>query len=273
MDEERWERRRERWEKRSKGHRRGGNPEGQAFVGIVMLAIGFIFLLNNMGYVSAPYIFRNFWPVILILIGARMLIFDRSSNGMHGPRGVGLVWLVLGSVFLLRNLDFINVAFRTIWPFFPMAIGAFILWKVFVDRDDTIPPREQVRDEPPEDFANDRPNESQSSSGSRIGASAVLGHVQRRSNSQEFRGGSLSSFMGMCEVDLRGALPVAGGAVFDVSAFMGGIEIRVPADWVVDNRVAAFLGSVEDETTPPQEEVKKLIIRGSVFMGGLEVKN
>jgi predicted membrane protein len=241
-----------------------------------------------MGYVSAGYIFRNFWPVILIAIGAKMLVFERSANERMG-RGVGVVWLAIGSLFLLSNLDFINVAFRTIWPFFPMAIGAFILWKVFVDRDDDLPSRERVIDEPtgggafPEarggyseshsesDTGSDGP--SPTDSNSRISANAVLGHVTRRSNSVHFRGGSLSSFMGMCEIDLRGASPAPAGAVFDVSAFMGGIEIRVPADWVVENRVTAFLGSVEDETEPPASEAKKLVLRGSVFMGGLEVKN
>jgi predicted membrane protein len=272
MDEERWERHRRKREFRRRHH----SPEGQAFGGIMLVLFGLIFLLSNMGYVDARYVFRNFWPLILVLIGARMLIFDRGPDNWHGTRGAGVIWVVIGGVFLLSNLNFINVAFRTIWPFFPIAIGAFILWKVLIDRDgDIFPPGERVIDQPPgqeRELGQDQDDREPNSS-SRIRAHAFMGHVSRRSNSQEFHGANLSTFMGGCEVDLRGATPAAGGAVIDVSAFMGGIEIRLPTDWTVVNRVTPFLGAVEDETHPSGDESKKLIVRGSVFMGGLELKN
>lgn len=254
MDADRWERKRERWERRRQWRRR--DPVGQAFTGIILVVIGAVFLLGNMGYLEVRYVFRNFWPLVLIFIGLKILIFNRDYR--HGGQGFGLIWLILGGFLLLSNFNFINVAFRTIWPFVPMAIGALILWKVFVDRDDAT-------------VAG--PADADSNSGSTIYANAAMAHISRKSNAQEFKGGNVSTFMGMCEVDLRGASPAGGEAVLDVSAIMGGIEIRIPADWTIVNRVSAFLGDLEDKTDPPKDTAKRLVLRGSVFMGGVEVRN
>ena len=53
----------------------------------------------------------------------------------------------------------------------------------------------------------------------------------------------------------------------------GGIEIRVPPDWTVISRVDPILGGYEDKTTPPKDDSKRFVVRGSVVMGGIEVKN
>ena len=57
--------------------------------------------------------------------------------------------------------------------------------------------------------------------------------------------------MGGCEVDLRNAV-INGDAVIDVFAMWGGIEIRMPEDFTLINRVTAVMGAVEDNTRPPQ---------------------
>jgi len=62
--------------------------------------------------------------------------------------------------------------------------------------------------------------------------------------------------------------------VIDVFAFWGGIEIRVPEDWSVVTRVTPLLGGVEDQTRASQAAVSKRVeIRGTAIMGGVEIKN
>jgi predicted membrane protein len=39
--------------------------------------VGTLFLLDNLGYVNSEYLFENFWPLILVLIGV-LLLFRRS---------------------------------------------------------------------------------------------------------------------------------------------------------------------------------------------------
>ena len=53
---------------------------------------------------------------------------------------------------------------------------------------------------------------------------------------------------------------------------MGGIEITVPTDWVVVNQIVPILGGVEDKSTGTQASQHRLILRGFVLMGGVEIK-
>jgi predicted membrane protein len=63
-------------------------------------------------------------------------------------------------------------------------------------------------------------------------------------------------------------------AVIDVFAMWGGIDMKIPEDWTVVNRVSAVMGGVEDKTesTDPSSS-KRLVLRGIVLMGGVSLKN
>ncbi len=90
--------------------------------------------------------------------------------------------------------------------------------------------------------------------------------------SQDFRNGDVTALMGGIEIDFRQA-SIQSVATLHVLAVMGGIEIKVPSDWVVECRAVAFLGGVEDKTVPPAQATKRLVIDGFVMMGGVEVSN
>src|SRR5262245_46591836 len=103
---------------------------------------------------------------------------------------------------------------------------------------------------------------------------AILGSVEQRNNSQDFRGGSATAVMGRCEIDLRASnFPAANEPVLQVFAMWGGIEVRVPPDWTVVSEVDPILGGYMDDTQPPKEGTKRFRIRGSVIMGGIDVTN
>jgi len=54
---------------------------------------------------------------------------------------------------------------------------------------------------------------------------------------------------------------------------MGGVEIRVPREWSVVVNGSPVLGGIEDKTIPPMMPGKRLVIDGSVIMGGVEITN
>ena len=95
--------------------------------------------------------------------------------------------------------------------------------------------------------------------------SAVMSGVVRRSNTQTFRGADLTAIMGGCEIDLRQASIAPGTeAIIDVFAFWGGIDIKVPEDWVVITRAVPLMGGIEDKThSPGSVPAKTLILRAS----------
>jgi hypothetical protein len=54
---------------------------------------------------------------------------------------------------------------------------------------------------------------------------------------------------------------------------MGGVEIKVPRDWSISIVGTPTLGGIEDKTIPPMSPGKRLVIEGSVVMGGVEIGN
>jgi predicted membrane protein len=78
--------------------------------------------------------------------------------------------------------------------------------------------------------------------------------------------------MGGIELDLRAAGTATGEAVIDVFVMWGGVEIWVPPDWAVSNEVNLLMGGAEDRSTGAQGATHRLIVRGFVVMGGLEIK-
>ena len=47
----------------------------------------------------------------------------------------------------------------------------------------------------------------------------------------------------------------------------------MPEEWQVVNRVNVFLGGVEDKAHPAPGAKQRLVLTGTVIMGGVEVKD
>ena len=107
-----------------------------------------------------------------------------------------------------------------------------------------------------------------------LNAFVIMGGITRRLTTLDFKGGSATAIMGGAKIDLRQASIGQGEAVLDVLAFWGGIEIRVPEDWLVVPQIFPFMGGFDDRTGPPPVGTRKrLIVRGLAFMGGVEVRH
>lgn len=50
------------------------------WLGILLIALGAIFLLDSLGVVTFRSLMRHFWPVLLILVGIGILLKDRKSK-------------------------------------------------------------------------------------------------------------------------------------------------------------------------------------------------
>ena len=109
-----------------------------------------------------------------------------------------------------------------------------------------------------------------------LNISSAFSGAARRITSQKFRGGNVSANFGGVQLDLTGAQMAEDGAVLDVRAFLGGVEVLVPASWDVQLEFSATIGGVSDERSAPGKHVEgspHLLIRGSAFMGGLSLKD
>ena len=95
------------------------------WVGLIVLAIGIILLLRGMDLVFFPWwMFK--WPTILIVIG---IIIGVKSNFKNGG---WLVMVLIGSFFLLRELDIFDYELQHYGPAIAVIIlGAFLAAVLF----------------------------------------------------------------------------------------------------------------------------------------------
>jgi predicted membrane protein len=234
------------------------------------MTIGGIFLLGNMGFLDVRQVLA-FWPVILIVFGVVKIVGSR-----HHGQSAGISLVVLGLFFLLGSFGIIRMTFRELWPILPIGLGALMLWRAAFVRHQLPGPANPGQSGPAgSDDTSFNFHSSTTSSNSVVSANAILAGVERRVNSQDFRGGNVRVIMGGCNLDLRGAsMTPTHQPVLEVFALCGGIQIRVPEDWTVVSELEVILGGVDDrKAEPPRDESKRFILRGTVLMGGVEIRN
>jgi len=215
--------------------------------GFGVMAIGLLLTLDNFGLLDGRRIIR-FWPVLLIAGGLAKLSLRLRSHA----RPAGMFMVALGVVILLANLG--RLPPRMALALFLLTIGGALVWR-------TLRHPFAVAPAPLRDPSR------------QLEVSVLMGSVQRAMSAPDFRGGHASAVMGACEIDLTKASFDGDEAAIDVFAFWGGVELKVPADWMVESRGTALLGAFEDTSRPPDTVHKKLIVTGIAVMGGVEVKN
>jgi predicted membrane protein len=243
-------------------------------LGIAIMGLGVVFLLDRLGF-DVGHVW-SYWPLVLIAVGLGKLL--QSSVG--GGRGFGAILVLVGAWLLLENLDLIRYDLFDLWPVILLLVGGSLVWRAFRPQRRCFPPPppsgltlspEGVTGE----VATSGNTEGRSlDADATIHAAAVMGGIERRSACPDFQGGDLTALMGGCELDLRQASIRTGPAVVDVFAFWGGIELHVPTNWTLDIRATPIMGAIEDNTGPAARDPGQvLIIRGTVIMGGVEIKN
>jgi predicted membrane protein len=209
-------------------------------LGLTVMTAGLVLALDNLGLADSSLFFR-YWPLAFVVLGLLKL------TSPPGQRSGGLVFVLLGVFLLAFTSGHMN--FQRLLAVLLLLAGGSIAWRALRPQ----PPRADPK--------------------SGVDVTAILGGSRTVNASPDFQGGQALAVMGGCEVDLRKATIGQDGAVLDVFAFWGGVVVRVPEEWEVDNRVNAFLGGIEDKTHGAPGSTQCLVLTGTVIMGGAEVKN
>jgi len=221
-------------------------------LGVAALVAGVLLLAVNLGFAPAAGLLR-YWPIALVLVGAAKVIRAGSV-----PRTIGgAVWLVVGAWLLANSLGILRVtvwqAASTYWPVLLVVLGLSIVRQTLSRRREG-------------DRAMDYSDE--------LHVMAILGGNKGSSGSHQFRGGELTAILGGVDLDLTHARLANGRAVLDVFTMWGGLELRLPEGWIVENQMVVALGGYEDRTRPVgSADAPRLVLRGTTLMGGIEVRN
>ena len=277
------------------------------FFGVLILAIGLILLLDQMGYVSAAYVFRFFWPAVFIFFGIEIASCRNNPSRVL----VGVLMLCFGVLLLFGALGVLHVGIYTLWPLLLIIWGVWVIgramgggdsWRINIKGTTSEKSQSQWNPQSAADFAEriktsiheniktNIENNIRSRVQDTVGAGgfytsgddaqfdhvAIFGGVKQRISVKNFRGGRLLAICGGFDIDLTRADIEGEYAVIEANALMGGGEIRVPDSWVVEFRGVPLLGGYSDEThqmIADPAKAKRLIIKGIACMGGVVVKN
>jgi len=226
--------------------------------GAFIIVVGLFALLDNL-HLFDSHLVQPFWPLVFVALGALKLSQARHPN--HFVFGGALV--VVGAGMTLQNLGLLHFQMRDLWPVVLILVGLNVVTRGYGYRaSGSMGGRIGRRGQRDERFEH----------GARIDASALMSGIVLKNDSQEFAGGEINAVMGAVEIDLRQAA-IATEAVLHLSIVMGGVEIKVPREWSVSINGSPMLGGIEDKTVPPMTPGKRLVIEGSVIMGGVEISN
>ena len=107
---------------------------------------------------------------------------------------------------------------------------------------------------------------------------AFMGGGELKYTSRNLKGGDVVAVWGGYEIDFTEADMAGDSMELNLFCIMGGVEIKVPANWEMEKRGAiCIMGGFSNKTRCLAEELelprKKLIIKGFALMGGGDIKN
>lgn len=226
------------------------HSSGRIFWGFILIFIGVLFLLDRMGRLDFGDLVSRWWPLVLVAIGLWQLI----SSDFQELAG-GLFMIILGAVFQLTKLGVLGRnLWHYIWPALIIALGLWVLLGAF--RRSSAARLSDSRDEG-------------------LDAFSIFAGLNRRIESQSFRGGKATALMGGIELDLTGARLAEPRVGLELTAILGGIDIRVPRHIRVELRGNPVLGGIENKHSyaPGSGTEQVLSIKATAILGGIEVKD
>ncbi|MCX8051015.1 MAG: cell wall-active antibiotics response protein [Chlorobi bacterium] len=226
------------------------------WLGVALVAVGIVLLLDALGIVSGIGWLFDWWPLLLIAVGVRMVL--RKPESLTGS----LLIIALGCLLLADNVipgfDFWVAAVPVL--FIVLGIGIILrpthrrighrtVSFAFGSRDRTV-------------------------SDELIEVTAVFSGVHQVIVSQNFRGGTVQAIFGGVELDFRTAQMAAMEASLDIETIFGGVEILVPPHWAVTVEGTPLFGGIENRarSTAPNGDTPVLRIRANAVFGGIEIR-
>lgn len=238
-------------------YRNQGKRGSKALFGVLVVLLGIGLLVKQLGIIP-ELDFHVTWPVILIAIGLFVGVKNRfATPAPFVLMAIGIFNLIPGFTFTLagKEIDSEDVAI----PLLIILGGLVIMLK---------PGKKKRWHEM---------NHAEIVHDKSVEADVVFGGRKEIVTSKDFKGGRVTATFGGAEINLLQADSTEQNIVLEVRATFGGCEIIVPSNWDIKNEVETVLGSVEDKRTlrapDAGENRKTLILRGSCFCGGIEIKS
>ena len=225
---------------------------GRVVAGLIVITLGVLFLLGTLDVIETNIGEILGWvaSILLLAFGLGILI-GRRLQQVFFP----IVLIGIGLFILLSNL---GVDTRVYLPIILILIGGAI----------ALGGRRRSSS-----AKRDIGQIASTTSEGELDISCTLSEADKRVESHDFTGGNVNVTMGNVNLDLRAASVPNPPAILHASLTMGGLNLRVPSDWVIAIENDLTMGESEDKRTRTgsPSDTPHLTITGNVTMGSLVI--
>jgi uncharacterized membrane protein len=236
-------------------------------LGLLLLGLGVAIILNQLGIVEVSFRqIGSYWPVIPLLLGLNWLVLSfRTATGGEGQKVFfpwsqfigSLIIIAFGVIYLGRNLHWFKFDAGIFWSMVLALLLIMLGINLLRGRS--------------------------SGGGNRF---AFMGGITMGGSTPwKLDSGSYLAFMGGVDIDLTKAEIPKGETVLDLTAVMGGIEVKVPKGLSILYEGTAILGGVtykgqEDGGIISGRKIEDIVesscpvvrIQARAVLGGIDIK-
>lgn len=208
---------------------------------LVLLFLGVFFLMDDI--FPHIHVWGNFWPIILIAIGVKM-ISSRNQPWSTKGRWESGRWEKRWRVGIHTNAP--NQG----------APGV----------DYTQPTTEPT--------ATDDAESKKRMGDDYLDAVSIFGGVKKMILSKDFKGGEIINIFGGADIDFTQA-DIKGQVVIDITQVFGGVKLIVPPHWHVTSDIAAIFAGFDDKRMQKSDygTDKILILKGTSIFAGVDIRS
>lgn len=224
-----------------------------SMTGIALILIGAIILAGNIGWIPAPiWDVLYSWPSIFLIIAFIDLLKQKIIPF--------LIFVLIWAAFTLPDIlpDLNMEELKTYWPILLILVGLLFL------------------------NSHKKRHKLLKSKADKPGSDDIIEEVVvfsgniRRIETDNFKGGEITSIFGGSEIYFNHSKIAPGGAVIELVNIFGGTKLIVPREWNVRIEVTSILGGFADKrfyapNEPSSEQT--LTIKGTTIFGGGEITN
>ncbi|MFP4311332.1 MAG: LiaF transmembrane domain-containing protein [Nitriliruptoraceae bacterium] len=211
--------------------------DGAVALGLILIAVGVVLTLDNLGLVSAPDLLAGFWPVAGAVVGVWLVV--------GGNAVVGLFVVAVSGVLQLSVLDLV-----------PASIGQLVLPSILlVLAGAFLQAGRQVR-------------------AARVTWAAALEQAAQAGRpGAPILAPTATAVLADAVLVVDDVVPEGGRVVVSATSVLGDVRIEVPSGWRVEDHLTRVLGDVDlpQPRGAASEDAPVVLLHGLTLLGDIEV--